>query len=284
MSFGSVFGVIQNGIYSFDYVDSPSSSDNITYYLKYQISDDGNTIDVSSGVLGYDNSNINCLMAQELYIPSMDGIIQTVNTSLGNVFQDNRDASFNNVDISNNKTYNDLSNNDNAVLNLGQLKQYNVIDTYALMISLDPSWITITNSVHQQLTNLSATSFTGYTDYTSDFSSNTWKPSVVGLFSVYAQAFIQSPDWDKMTQTALHLREGGTFIHSSQYALENSNSPADDMINYTLQLQTIISVTQTMIDENTSYDLAVYGRATSGSPTVVGYNGRYTFWTIHKIA
>jgi hypothetical protein len=39
-------------------------------------------------------------MAQELYIPSMDGIIQTVNTSLGNVFQDNRDASFNNVDIS----------------------------------------------------------------------------------------------------------------------------------------------------------------------------------------
>jgi hypothetical protein len=100
MSFGSVFGVIQNGIYSFDYVDSPSSSDNITYYLKYQISDDGNTIDVSSGVLGYDDSNINCLMAQELYIPSMDGIIQTVNTSLGNVFQDNRDASFNNVDVS----------------------------------------------------------------------------------------------------------------------------------------------------------------------------------------
>jgi hypothetical protein len=99
MSFGSVFGVIQNVIYSFDYVDSPDSSDNITYYLKYQISDDGNNIDVSSGVLGYDNNNINCLMAQELYIPSMDRIIQTVNTSLGNVFQDNRDASFNNVDV-----------------------------------------------------------------------------------------------------------------------------------------------------------------------------------------
>jgi hypothetical protein len=113
MSFGSVFGVTQNGIYSFDYVDSPSSSDNITYYLKYQISDDGNNLDVSSGVLGYNNNNINCLMAQELYIPSMDGIIQTVNTSLGNVFQDNRDASFNNVDISG--TLN--SSNTNNVIN-----------------------------------------------------------------------------------------------------------------------------------------------------------------------
>ena len=99
MSFGSEFGTIQNGIYNFDYLDSPDSSANITYYLKYKIYDDGNNIDISSGVLGYDNSNINCFMAQELYIPSMDGIIQTVNTSLGNVFLDNRDASFNNVDI-----------------------------------------------------------------------------------------------------------------------------------------------------------------------------------------
>jgi hypothetical protein len=101
MSLGSVFGVIQNGIYNFDYVDSPDTSANITYYLKYKISDDGNNIDVSSGVLGYDNNNINCLMAQELYIPSIEGLIQTVNTSLGNVFQDNRDASFNNVSINN---------------------------------------------------------------------------------------------------------------------------------------------------------------------------------------
>ena len=100
MSFGSVFGTIQNGIYNFDYVDSPDSSANITYYLKYKIYDDGNNIDTSSGVVGYDDNNINCFMAQELYIPSMDGIIQTVNTSLGNVFLDNRDASFNNVDIS----------------------------------------------------------------------------------------------------------------------------------------------------------------------------------------
>jgi len=51
-------------------------------------------------------------MAQELYIPSMDGIIQTVNTSLGNVFLDNRDASFNNVDISG--TLN-ASNSNNAI-------------------------------------------------------------------------------------------------------------------------------------------------------------------------
>jgi hypothetical protein len=100
MSFGSVFGTIQNGIYNFDYVDSPDSSANISYYLKYKIYDDGNNIDTSSGVVGYDDNNINCFMAQELYIPSMDGIIQTVNTSLGNVFLDNRDASFNNVDIS----------------------------------------------------------------------------------------------------------------------------------------------------------------------------------------
>lgn len=112
MSFGSVFGTIQNGIYNFDYVDSPDSSANITYYLKYHIYDDGNNIDTSSGVIGYDSNNINCFMAQELYIPSMDGIIQTVNTSLGNVFLDNRDASFNNVDISG--TLN-ASNSNNAI-------------------------------------------------------------------------------------------------------------------------------------------------------------------------
>jgi len=112
MSFGSVFGTIQNGIYNFDYVDSPDSSANITYYLKYHIYDDGNNIDTSSGVVGYDDNNINCFMAQELYIPSMDGIIQTVNTSLGNVFLDNRDASFNNVDISG--TLN-ASNSNNAI-------------------------------------------------------------------------------------------------------------------------------------------------------------------------
>ena len=29
MSFGSVLGILQNGVYSFDYVDSPTSSDNI---------------------------------------------------------------------------------------------------------------------------------------------------------------------------------------------------------------------------------------------------------------
>lgn len=112
MSFGSVFGTIQNGIYNFDYVDSPDSSANISYYLKYKIYDDGNNIDTSSGVVGYDDNNINCFMAQELYIPSMDGIIQTVNTSLGNVFLDNRDASFNNVDISG--TLN-ASNSNNAI-------------------------------------------------------------------------------------------------------------------------------------------------------------------------
>lgn len=43
-------------------------------------------------------------------------------------------------------------------------------------------------------------------------------------------------------------------------------------------------VTQAMIDANTTYNLAIYGRALSGSPTVYGYNGCYTFWTIHKIA
>ncbi len=130
MSFGSVFGTIQHDIYTFSYLDSPDTSSNITYYLKYQINDDGNNIDVSSGVLGYDNSNINCLMVQELYIPSMDGIIQTVNTSLGNVFQDNKDASFNNVDICgtlnsmlvfdvSNKRINPASPDNNGVINLG---------------------------------------------------------------------------------------------------------------------------------------------------------------------
>ena len=113
MSFGSIFGTIQNGIYNFDYVDSPDSSANISYYLKYKIyQSNGDSIDISSGVVGYDNNNINCFMAQELYIPSMDGIIQTVNTSLGNVFLDNRDASFNNVDISG--TLN-ASNSNNAI-------------------------------------------------------------------------------------------------------------------------------------------------------------------------
>jgi hypothetical protein len=125
MSFGSVFGTIQNGIYNFDYVDSPDSSANITYYLKYQIYDDGNNIDTSSGVIGYDDNNINCFMAQELYIPSMDGIIQTVNTSLGNVFLDNRDASFNNVNISGTLNASNVKGNSltdgTATLNAGAL-------------------------------------------------------------------------------------------------------------------------------------------------------------------
>ena len=67
--------------------------------FKISNSDDGNNIDVSSGVLGYDNNNINCLMAQELY--TINGWNNTNSKyQFRKCFQDNRDASFNNLDLS----------------------------------------------------------------------------------------------------------------------------------------------------------------------------------------
>lgn len=71
-SLGMVMGVINNGIYNADFVDTPNTNQYITYYLKYKIEAPANDIDISCGVVGYDSGNINLMMAQELYIPPSD--------------------------------------------------------------------------------------------------------------------------------------------------------------------------------------------------------------------
>ena len=82
-SMGTLMGVANNAVYSADYIDSPNTTDSVCYYIKYRI--EGNDIDIPSGVIGSNDSNINFIMAQELYIPptdvnetAEDGTIQSV--------------------------------------------------------------------------------------------------------------------------------------------------------------------------------------------------------------
>ena len=82
-SMGTLMGVANNAVYTADYIDTPNTTDSICYYIKYKI--EGTDIDIASGVLGNDDSNINFMMAQELYIPptdvnltASDGTIQSV--------------------------------------------------------------------------------------------------------------------------------------------------------------------------------------------------------------
>ena len=82
-SMGTLMGVANNAVYSADYIDSPNTTDSVCYYIKYRI--EGSDIDIPSGVIGNDDSNINFIMAQELYIPptdvnqtAEDGTIQSV--------------------------------------------------------------------------------------------------------------------------------------------------------------------------------------------------------------
>jgi len=77
---GILMGVSNSGIYTADYIDEPNTTQQISYKLEYKIgSNAGISIDVSSGVLGYDVGNTNFFMAQELYVPPTDA-----NQEIGN--------------------------------------------------------------------------------------------------------------------------------------------------------------------------------------------------------
>lgn len=79
MNFGTDSASSNNSIYTAEFIDDPSTNNNVCYYLKYKLSNTvANNIDVSSGVLGYDNSNINFLMTQELYKPQTDGFFNEI--------------------------------------------------------------------------------------------------------------------------------------------------------------------------------------------------------------
>ena len=65
-SLGAITGITNNAIYTIDYLDTPNTTDQITYYIKYQIQSTAADIDTSSGVIGYDVSAINFMMAQEI--------------------------------------------------------------------------------------------------------------------------------------------------------------------------------------------------------------------------
>lgn len=73
LSMGTNMGIINRNIYNGIYIDnSDKSSNNVKYYLKYLLSSESvnDTIDGSSGILGFDDGYQNFIMAQELYVPS----------------------------------------------------------------------------------------------------------------------------------------------------------------------------------------------------------------------
>jgi hypothetical protein len=108
MSMGTLMGVANNSVYCADYIDSPDTSNNIHYYLKYKIGDGGDGIDISSGVLGYDSSNINFFMAQELYVPPTDvGATseESPQTNLQDVLLQQNSAHFENLTVNGNTNF-----------------------------------------------------------------------------------------------------------------------------------------------------------------------------------
>lgn len=168
---------------------------------------------------------------------------------------------------------------------------------YVLFITMTQDETTTPNnpSTPQQLQPLQASYYPGYTDYTNDFASNEWQPSVVGLYSIYAQVFVDSPALpqpkDNLTQIILYFKQGTDILHSTHFRLDDAttvqspHAPEENLTNYTVQIQTIVAVTQATVDANTSYHLALDVHAASGNaPVIYGYGGRYTYWTIHRIA
>ena len=71
-SLGSFFGVTNYNIYNLEYIDTPNTLNEITYYLNYKIHNFNNSINNKSGILGYDLSNHNFFCAQEIYIPEIE--------------------------------------------------------------------------------------------------------------------------------------------------------------------------------------------------------------------
>ena len=101
LSYGTSIATTNNGIYYFNYIDTPETSSEITYYLSYKINNTNNILNISSGIIGNDLSNLNSFIVQELYIPPTDFILDTINDKISNKLNSNHDASFNNVSISN---------------------------------------------------------------------------------------------------------------------------------------------------------------------------------------
>jgi len=221
--------------------------------------------------------------------PNPNTLYHVISEVSNNLLISNNDASFNNVDISgtldisNNKTYNDLSNNNNAVLNLGQIREYNAINTYVLLIKQTQAQTGIThNATNTELDHLIADSFSGYTDYTSDFTSNKWYPSIPGLYIHYSHVTVASPSsGDTLKRAYTNLRKSGTNIHRS-FAMLGSNE-GDDFEKITLTMHQIIHVTQADITNNVYYDITMYVYLSSGNANTQAFNGKDTYITIHKI-
>lgn len=220
--------------------------------------------------------------------PNPNTLYDVISEISNNLLISNNDASFGNVDISgnlnisNNKTYNDLSNNDNAVLNLGQIREYTLTNTYTLFIKQTADQTGIThNATDTQLENLTPIAFTGYTDYTSDFTMNKWSPSIPGLYIHYSHVTIASPSsGDTLRRAYTILRKSGTDIHRS-FAMVGFDG--DDFEKITLTMHQIIHVTQADITNNVYYDITMYVYLSSGNANTQAFNGKDTYITIHKI-
>lgn len=162
---------------------------------------------------------------------------------------------------------------------------------YVLSITTNTTILNLASnrSTRHHINNLTASSFPGYTDYTSDFNFSTWQPSLTGIYHVYAQAYIQSPE-DRLTDARLMLREesdalpAGTNVALGQTTIDNKDTPTDSLIGITLNFHIHIHVTQATIDNQTRYTLRVTAVCTPGSTgfRVVGDN--LTRWIIHRIA
>ena len=99
LNIGNKVAAQTTGNYVLDYIDSPETENEVTYYLEFKIGSTNHSFDVSAGVLGFDSNNINCLMAQELYIPPHEFFEEALDTNIGKILRANQDASFDDVAI-----------------------------------------------------------------------------------------------------------------------------------------------------------------------------------------
>lgn len=98
--------IVSNLVTKFNltYLDSPETNEEITYYIKYVITVDGTSSDLSGvGILGYDDGYYNLMMLKELFIsPSDYELITNFNGGIFVSLNHNLDISFNTLDICNN--------------------------------------------------------------------------------------------------------------------------------------------------------------------------------------
>ena len=82
--------------FNLTYLDSPETNEEITYYIKYVITVDGTSSDLSGvGILGYDDGYYNLMMLKELFIsPSDYELITNFNGGVFVSLNHNLDISF----------------------------------------------------------------------------------------------------------------------------------------------------------------------------------------------